>query len=92
MSTVHLLSKAINCCLEEIVPCDGKTWETCTERFISLVDQKVVTVVSVHSGVFMSELLSEMNLFLLSTLLFPLFLQKSTLNINLCQSGYLRVT
>lgn len=49
--------QAIQCCLEEIVPCDGRTWgDSCTERFISLAHQKVVTVVSVHSGVLMSEL------------------------------------
>ncbi|CAG08247.1 unnamed protein product [Tetraodon nigroviridis] len=41
---------AIRCCLEEIVPRDGKTWDkSCTERFISLAHQKVVTVVAVHS-------------------------------------------
>lgn len=49
--------QAIHCCLEEIVPCDGRTWDnSCTERFLSLVHQKVVTVVCVHSGVFMSAL------------------------------------
>lgn len=44
--------QAIRCCLEEIIPRDGKTWDkSCTERFISLAHQKVVAVVSVHSGV-----------------------------------------
>ncbi|TWW80400.1 RING finger protein 17, partial [Takifugu flavidus] len=43
---------AINCCLEEIVPRDGKTWDgSCTDRFTSLALQKVVTVVSVHPEV-----------------------------------------
>lgn len=47
--------QAIRCCLEGIVPRDGKTWDkSCTERFISLAHQKVVTVVAVHSGVFTS--------------------------------------
>lgn len=55
--------QAINCYLEEIVPCDGKTWDgSCTDRFTSLALQKVVTVVSVHSGVFISELLPDTNI------------------------------
>lgn len=54
--------QAIHCHLEEIVPRDGRTWDTsCTERFISLAHQKAVTVVFVHSGVLMSGLQPEVN-------------------------------
>lgn len=63
-STVSTSSavQAIHCCLEEIVPRDGETWDdSCIERFVSLVHQKVVTVVSVRSGGFIPWSLSEIN-------------------------------
>ncbi|KAM3862182.1 RING finger protein 17-like [Diretmus argenteus] len=42
-----LPAKAIQCCLADVVPLDGETWsDTCTDRFISLAHQKLVTVVA----------------------------------------------
>ncbi|XP_026150502.1 RING finger protein 17 [Mastacembelus armatus] len=41
-----LPSKAIQCCLSDVIPLDGKTWsEACTNRFISLAHHKLCTVV-----------------------------------------------
>uniref|UniRef100_A0A8C6M4I4 Tudor domain-containing protein n=1 Tax=Nothobranchius furzeri TaxID=105023 RepID=A0A8C6M4I4_NOTFU len=41
-----LPSKAIHCCLAEVVPVDGKNWSgACTNRFISLTNQQLVTMV-----------------------------------------------
>ncbi|KAM3849961.1 RING finger protein 17-like [Diretmus argenteus] len=42
-----LPAKAIQCCLADVVPLDGETWsDTCTDRFIRLAHQKLVTVVA----------------------------------------------
>uniref|UniRef100_A0A4W6DQE7 Ring finger protein 17 n=1 Tax=Lates calcarifer TaxID=8187 RepID=A0A4W6DQE7_LATCA len=42
-----LPSKAIHCCLSDVIPADGKTWsDACTNRFISLAHQKLVTIVA----------------------------------------------
>ncbi|XP_044072779.1 RING finger protein 17 isoform X2 [Siniperca chuatsi] len=41
-----LPSMAIRCCLSGVIPLDGGTWsEACTNRFISLAHQKLVTIV-----------------------------------------------
>ncbi|XP_070831610.1 RING finger protein 17 [Chaetodon trifascialis] len=40
-------SMAIHCCLSEVIPVDGETWtDACTNRFISLAQQKLVTIVA----------------------------------------------
>ncbi|XP_074550284.1 RING finger protein 17 [Halichoeres trimaculatus] len=45
-----LPSMAIHCCLSEVNPVDGETWdEACVNRFISLADQKLVTIVATAS-------------------------------------------
>ncbi|XP_034002342.1 RING finger protein 17 isoform X2 [Trematomus bernacchii] len=42
-----LPSMAIHCCLSEIIPLDGNTWsETCCNRFVSLAQEKLVTIVA----------------------------------------------
>uniref|UniRef100_A0A665V3T4 Ring finger protein 17 n=1 Tax=Echeneis naucrates TaxID=173247 RepID=A0A665V3T4_ECHNA len=42
-----LPSKAIHCCLSNVIPADGETWsEACTNRFISLAHQKLITIVA----------------------------------------------
>nr|XP_033473084.1 RING finger protein 17 [Epinephelus lanceolatus]XP_033473085.1 RING finger protein 17 [Epinephelus lanceolatus] len=42
-----LPAMAIHCCLSDVTPVNGKTWsDACTDRFISLADQKLVTVVA----------------------------------------------
>ncbi|XP_045910588.1 RING finger protein 17 isoform X2 [Micropterus dolomieu] len=42
-----LPSKAIHCCLSDVIPLDGETWsDACTNRFISLAHQKLVTIVA----------------------------------------------
>ncbi|XP_073330079.1 RING finger protein 17 isoform X2 [Pagrus major] len=42
-----LPSMAMHCCLSDVVPLDGETWsDACTNRFISLADQKLVTIVA----------------------------------------------
>ncbi|XP_033965248.1 RING finger protein 17 isoform X3 [Pseudochaenichthys georgianus] len=42
-----LPSMAIHCCLSEIIPLDGNTWsETCCNRFVSLAQDKLVTIVA----------------------------------------------
>ncbi|KAM8749037.1 RING finger protein 17 isoform 2-T3 [Acanthopagrus schlegelii] len=42
-----LPSMAIHCCLSDVVPLNGETWsDACTKRFISLADQKLVTIVA----------------------------------------------
>nr|XP_046259663.1 RING finger protein 17 isoform X1 [Scatophagus argus] len=42
-----LPSMAIHCCLSDVIPLDGETWsDACTNRFISLAHQKLVTIVA----------------------------------------------
>ncbi|XP_054471060.1 RING finger protein 17 isoform X2 [Anoplopoma fimbria] len=42
-----LPSRAIHCCLSDVIPLDGKTWsDACSNRFISLAHQKLVTIVA----------------------------------------------
>ncbi|XP_037542654.1 RING finger protein 17 [Nematolebias whitei] len=42
-----LPAMAIHCCLTDVVPVDGKQWsEACTNRFISLAHQQLVTIVA----------------------------------------------
>ncbi|KAM6978397.1 RING finger protein 17 [Tautogolabrus adspersus] len=42
-----LPSMAIQCCLSDVRPVDGESWtEACTNRFISLAHQKLVTIVA----------------------------------------------
>ncbi|XP_041663773.1 RING finger protein 17 isoform X2 [Cheilinus undulatus] len=42
-----LPSMAIHCCLSDVNPVDGENWsEACTYRFISLANQKLVTIVA----------------------------------------------
>uniref|UniRef100_A0A8D3C827 RING finger protein 17 n=1 Tax=Scophthalmus maximus TaxID=52904 RepID=A0A8D3C827_SCOMX len=42
-----LPSMAIHCCLSDVVPLDGATWtDACTDRFISLAHEKLVTIVA----------------------------------------------
>ncbi|XP_042350877.1 RING finger protein 17-like [Plectropomus leopardus] len=42
-----LPSMAIPCCLSDVIPLDGETWsDACTNRFISLAHQKLVTIVA----------------------------------------------
>ncbi|XP_051260855.1 RING finger protein 17 [Dicentrarchus labrax] len=42
-----LPSMAIHCCLSDMVPLDGETWsDACTNRFIKLAHQKLVTMVA----------------------------------------------
>ncbi|KAF3843527.1 hypothetical protein F7725_002376 [Dissostichus mawsoni] len=42
-----LPSMAIHCCLSEIIPLDGNTWsETCCNLFVSLAQEKLVTIVA----------------------------------------------
>ncbi|XP_068593149.1 RING finger protein 17 [Cebidichthys violaceus] len=42
-----LPSRAVRCCLSEVIPPDGKRWsDACSRRFISLAHQKLVTVVA----------------------------------------------
>ncbi|KAK2905757.1 hypothetical protein Q8A73_009700 [Channa argus] len=42
-----LPSMAIHCCLSDLIPLDGETWsDACTNRFISLAHQKLVTIVA----------------------------------------------
>ncbi|XP_065818266.1 RING finger protein 17 [Labrus bergylta] len=42
-----LPSMAIQCCLSDVRPVDGESWtEACTDRFISLAHQKLVTIVA----------------------------------------------
>ncbi|KAM6934575.1 RING finger protein 17 [Xenentodon cancila] len=44
---IALPAMAINCCLADVLPPNGETWsETCTNRFISLTLQQLVTVVA----------------------------------------------
>ncbi|KAM9347789.1 LOW QUALITY PROTEIN: RING finger protein 17 [Symphorus nematophorus] len=38
---------AIHCCLSDVIPLDGETWsDACTNRFINLAHQKLVTIVA----------------------------------------------
>ncbi|XP_034417580.1 RING finger protein 17 [Cyclopterus lumpus] len=40
-------SRAIHCCLSDVVPLDGDTWsDACSNRFISLAHQKLVTIMA----------------------------------------------
>lgn len=49
--------QAIHCRLSDLIPLDGGTWsESCTNRFISLAHQKLVTLVAVGKGVWTCEL------------------------------------
>ncbi|XP_040005066.1 RING finger protein 17 isoform X2 [Xiphias gladius] len=42
-----LSSMAIHSCLSDVIPLDGETWsDACTNRFISLAHQKLVTIVA----------------------------------------------
>ncbi|XP_035531967.1 RING finger protein 17 isoform X2 [Morone saxatilis] len=42
-----LPSMAIHCCLSDMIPLDGDTWsDVCTNRFIKLAHQKLVTIVA----------------------------------------------
>ncbi|KAM7380101.1 hypothetical protein PAMP_003418 [Pampus punctatissimus] len=42
-----LPSMAIHCCLSDVLPLDGQVWsDACTNRFISLAHQKLVTIVA----------------------------------------------
>ncbi|XP_040913538.1 RING finger protein 17 [Toxotes jaculatrix] len=42
-----LPTMAVHCCLSDVIPLDGGTWsEACTKRLISLVHQKLVTIVA----------------------------------------------
>ncbi|XP_055086710.1 RING finger protein 17 [Periophthalmus magnuspinnatus] len=42
-----LPAMAIHCCLSDVVPLDGRNWsEACSSRFISLANQKLVTMVA----------------------------------------------
>ncbi|KAG7240408.1 hypothetical protein INR49_026979 [Caranx melampygus] len=42
-----LPSMAIHCCLSDVIPLDAETWsDACTNRFISVAHQKLVTVVA----------------------------------------------
>ncbi|XP_058476020.1 RING finger protein 17 isoform X2 [Solea solea] len=46
-----LPSMAIHCCLSDVIPLDGATWsDACTDRFISLAHQKLVTIVAKGKG------------------------------------------
>lgn len=48
-STGSVLSvlQALHCCLSDVSPLDGETWsDACTQRFISLAHQKLVTIVA----------------------------------------------
>lgn len=39
--------QAINCCLSDVIPVDGESWtDACTNRFISLANQKLVTIIA----------------------------------------------
>lgn len=39
--------QAINCCLSDVIPVDGVSWtDACTNRFISLANQKLVTIIA----------------------------------------------
>ncbi|XP_060945080.1 RING finger protein 17 [Limanda limanda] len=42
-----LPSMAIHCCLADVTPLDGEAWsDTCTDRFISLAHEKLVSIVA----------------------------------------------
>ncbi|XP_027147115.1 RING finger protein 17 isoform X2 [Larimichthys crocea] len=45
-----LPSMAIHCCLSDVIPLDGESWsDACTKRLISLVYQKLVTIVATET-------------------------------------------
>ncbi|CAB1418936.1 unnamed protein product [Pleuronectes platessa] len=45
-----LPSMAIHCCLSDVTPLNGETWsDTCTNRFISLAHEKLVSIVKTGS-------------------------------------------
>uniref|UniRef100_A0A3Q3FIY2 Ring finger protein 17 n=1 Tax=Labrus bergylta TaxID=56723 RepID=A0A3Q3FIY2_9LABR len=51
-----LPSMAIQCCLSDVRPVDGESWtEACTDRFISLAHQKLVTIVATGRPVLKSK-------------------------------------
>uniref|UniRef100_I3KFC2 Ring finger protein 17 n=1 Tax=Oreochromis niloticus TaxID=8128 RepID=I3KFC2_ORENI len=42
-----LPARAIHCCLSDVIPVDGESWtDACTNRFISLANQKLVTIIA----------------------------------------------
>nr|XP_004573086.1 RING finger protein 17 [Maylandia zebra] len=46
-----LPARAINCCLSDVIPVDGESWtDACTNRFISLANQKLVTIIATGQG------------------------------------------
>ncbi|XP_072300260.1 RING finger protein 17 [Eucyclogobius newberryi] len=46
-----LPAMALHCCLSDVVPLDGKNWsEACSSRFISLANQKLVTILATAKG------------------------------------------
>uniref|UniRef100_I3KFC3 Ring finger protein 17 n=1 Tax=Oreochromis niloticus TaxID=8128 RepID=I3KFC3_ORENI len=46
-----LPARAIHCCLSDVIPVDGESWtDACTNRFISLANQKLVTIIATGRG------------------------------------------